>query len=432
MNIKKDRTDLSDWIIHFVHDRSNDQRPEWIIEPCGYGFGETGEEVFDEYQLAIEREAENMNFEIHESDELTAFQVLKLILSMGHIRAGFSYRNQNKTIYGHRPAICFTEMPLHALIQYSKNRNKNQLTSSYAIAFPRKELFKAGARNVIYGLSGPHIEAVEGDEYFDEWHRSLSKKCGLSLNEQYRYVYTNLSGEKVTDWTHEREWRLPCEYGDYQKVGLNFLLDEEESNPITEFSEIVVIVDTNEESSALLRDLAQYYHGDLFNYSCKMVERIKIISLEQLAAIEESDLSKVSIDNIDYQVFKKHNVVSSTEEDRNQVKLFLQEAIEFANQKHLEEWNSWAEKGLTKESNGDYLDECAYVYVVLDNPTDCYSNALIDLGYAQPNGNWGVIIREIKSPLTQSRTIKEFYCQQIIQKLSELTGESFSIFTYLN
>ena len=431
-NITKNRTDLSEWILHFVHDRENDQRPKYVIDPCGYAFGEDGEEEVDEHLLASEWEAENMDFDTKESDKIPAFNVLKLILAMGYIRGGFSYRKERKTIYGNRPAICFTEMPLHSLIHYSKNRSQTNLTSSYAIAFPRAELFKLGARNVLYGLTNEHKEADKGDQFFDTWHRNLAQSCGIGLHEQYRYVYTKLENYGGVDWTHEREWRLACEYGDYTKVGLNFLLKNESSNPIKLFSQIVVIVNTEEETEELINHLDQYYHGDIFDYSSQMVEKIKIISLEYLSTIPDVDLNNISIDNISHNAFKKYTKIKSLKESQKAVKLFFEEAVNYADKRHDEEWNNWSEKGLSFAGNGDYFDECAFVKIVLDEPTKKYSNALIDMGYATSNGSWGTILRKVKNPKTQSRTIKQFYCQNIIDKLSISTGESFSIYVKLD
>lgn len=434
MGIKDNRTDLSEWIIHFVHDRRNDQRPEWLIKPSNFHFPDFENEdenehyEFEEHLMAIERDVENWNFEINEDEELTAFEVIKLILSMGYIRAGFSYRNEEKTIYGNRPAVCFTEMPLYALIQYAKNRSKSDLTSAYAIAFPRKELYNAGARNVFYGLSSPHKEAGEGDPFCDEYfHRNLSSDCGIALNEQYRYVYTNLKGHKIVDWTHEREWRLACDYGDCSMVGLNFLRENQDNCPLKVFSEVVVIVNTNKEVEGLLKDLAQYYHGDLFEYSSKMVERIKIISIEQLKALPNVKLSSVSIDSLHYCVFSKHTKASSSQEQQEEVIRFLKIAEEHAEKIHIEQWEEWINKGLKKAPNGDYFDLCAHVNIVLSEPTKPYSNALIELGYACPNGPWGIVLREASSPRTQSSTIKKFYAENIIKKLEELTGEKFSL-----
>ena len=43
-NITKNRTDLSEWILHFVHDRENDQRPKYVIEGGCEDDREDGEE----------------------------------------------------------------------------------------------------------------------------------------------------------------------------------------------------------------------------------------------------------------------------------------------------------------------------------------------------------------------------------------------------
>lgn len=429
-SIKKNRSDLSDWTIHFVHDRENDQRPDWVINPSNYTMGEDGENEVDEHLMAIECEAENMDFEITEYESLSAFDVLKQILAMGYIRAGFSYRKEAKTIYGNRPAVCFTEMPLHSLIQYSKNRSQTNFIAPYAVAFPRAELFKYGARNVFYGLTNGHKEAKPKDPFFNKWSRNLAYDCGIGLHEQYRYVYTKLENYGGIDWTHEREWRLACEYHDHTKVGLNFLREDETSNPIKQFSQIVIIVETEEETNELINHLAQYYHGDLFNYSSDIIEKIKIISLEYLSTF--SDVDNVSIDNIDYKAFSKYNKVNSSTELQDEVKVFLKEAIDYADKRHTEEWSKWPEKGLILDSNDDYLDECAFVNIVLDEPTKKYSNALIDIEYAIPNGSWGTLLRKVKQPKTQSSTIKQFYCQNIIDKLSVSTGESFSIHVRLD
>lgn len=82
-----------------------------------------------------------------------SFGVLKRIISDGYIRSGWSFRGGKLTIYGKHSAVCFTEMPLYALINYGKTREDSNLVSSYGIALPKRELFALGGRQVIYGLS---------------------------------------------------------------------------------------------------------------------------------------------------------------------------------------------------------------------------------------------------------------------------------------
>lgn len=122
--------------------------------------------------------------------------MLKKILRDGYIRAGWSFRNNSPTIYGPKAAVCFTEMPLFGLIEYSKTRNAEYFIEDYGIAFLKDELYKAGARPVIYGLTTGHKEASEKDKYFGKGLRNLAFETGLGLKEQYRYVYTKLGAVK--------------------------------------------------------------------------------------------------------------------------------------------------------------------------------------------------------------------------------------------
>ena len=119
-------------------------------------------------------------------------RILKKILHDGYIKSGWSLRNFVPTIYGPKSAVCFTEMPLYALVDYAKTRRISGYVGNYGIAFRRNELFAAGARNVIYGLSTAHLEA-EVDEKGIFQGRLLSvKETGIGTQEQYRYVATNL------------------------------------------------------------------------------------------------------------------------------------------------------------------------------------------------------------------------------------------------
>lgn len=148
----------------------------------------------------------------------TAFEVIQRIIHDGFIRSGWSFRNTMPTVYGPYSAICFTEMPLYALIDYANKRQSgSQFVGKYGIAFKKNELFMAGARNVIYGLSGQHKESEEGDAYWGYGLRTLASSCGLGINEQFRYVYTKLSQGKMSTG-------LLKENGDYQSkmiIGLS-------------------------------------------------------------------------------------------------------------------------------------------------------------------------------------------------------------------
>ena len=78
-------------------------------------------------------------------------------------------------------------MPLYALMHYADWRATPDRVSRYGIAFKRDELFEAGARSVIYGLSSDHREV----DFRRGPFRLLYPECGIGIKEQYRYICTN-------------------------------------------------------------------------------------------------------------------------------------------------------------------------------------------------------------------------------------------------
>lgn len=213
------RRDMSEWVIHFVHNRKSEddlyvmkdmsklEDPNISFQVPAY-YDENGRphELFNEYS----------DNEWPIAEDAPAFDILQKIIHDGFIRSGWSMRDFTPTVYGPYSAVCFTEMPLYGLIEYARYRGKvSGYVGNYGIAFLRKELFDAGARQVIYGLSTEYKEAEDKkDAFFGKGMRCLSEKCGIGLGEQYRYVSTNLGKGKRIDWTHEREWRWPLRKGE--------------------------------------------------------------------------------------------------------------------------------------------------------------------------------------------------------------------------
>ena len=245
------RKDLSDWVIHFVHRRNPDNDP----------FTQWGEEDSLRYPIAFAGDEEPVFThcpEHDETDELApdayAYSVLKKIVDDGHIRAGWSFRGGKPTIYGPRAAVCFTEMPLYALIDYAKVRADEDSVQTYGIALPKTEFFRAGGRPVIYGLSGDHheISRIDGSRW--ERPRMLSHVCGIAPHEQYRYVAKSLGGQRRIDWSHEREWRWTKNFTEDDIPGLAIWAEEAHS-----FSEIVLVVQKEEEAKGLLDQLKTYH-----------------------------------------------------------------------------------------------------------------------------------------------------------------------------
>lgn len=158
----RSRVDVSRWVLHFIRDRN----PE----------DEGGDHEDDAVPLEPDAGARSVALNIVRETAL---------------RAGFSSRNGRRTVYGRTPVVCFTEMPLHALLRYAGSRPGNRV-GGFAVALLRDELFNAGARPVIYGASPDTSES--GADWLPE-------------GERYRYVAYKPGRY---DWTHEREWRWPA------------------------------------------------------------------------------------------------------------------------------------------------------------------------------------------------------------------------------
>jgi len=132
----------------------------------------------------------------------SSFETLKSIIVSGQINCGWSVRGSNgkRTIFGTRPAICFTDMPLFGFHRYVVNRNERTKVDFYGIALHKNTMFKLGARNVIYGTTTENEQEHEDIEGSGGWSNP-----NLGANEQYRYMLTKIGD--LNDWTHEREWR---------------------------------------------------------------------------------------------------------------------------------------------------------------------------------------------------------------------------------
>ncbi len=140
-----------------------------------------------------------------EDSKYSANFMMRCVIRSGQLWATWSVRNGVRTIYGPRPAICFTEMPTAAFLETSALRQRaGQKITTFALTFPKDKMFSLGARPVIYSLSDPTIQTPSG---------AGGARCFpgdvLSLHEQYRYVTYAPTGNFRVDWTHEREWRWP-------------------------------------------------------------------------------------------------------------------------------------------------------------------------------------------------------------------------------
>lgn len=142
------RIDLSSWIIHFVHERTpetsfevqlNEMAEEAELNGCTI---DRSELQFPDYYTAPNNPISIFDQSFNDDWELdnnaTAFEVIQRIIHDGFIRSGWSFRNTVPTVYGPYSAICFTEMPLYALIDYANKRQSgSKSVGKYGIAFKK-------------------------------------------------------------------------------------------------------------------------------------------------------------------------------------------------------------------------------------------------------------------------------------------------------
>jgi hypothetical protein len=180
------RFDLSDRLIHFFRqvDLEGDSAP--AIQP------------------------EHIAFNSYvEGTVWPALFLLRCAVRSHRLWATWSVRKGVRTIFGPRPAVCFSEMPLAAFLESSRSREAaGQAMSGYALTFPKAAMHAVGANPVIYGLTERNVLLPKG---LGGGARSLPPEV-LPEPEQYRYVTYNPSGPYKVDWMHEREWRWPWPY----------------------------------------------------------------------------------------------------------------------------------------------------------------------------------------------------------------------------
>lgn len=192
------------------------------------------------------------SYVIHFTRGAYPFSTLKKIVTDGYLIGGWSFRGRRRTIFGKKPAVCFTETPLCGFLNYAAKRHNKEI-SSYGIFLQKKHLFDAGGRPVIYGTTLDPEEVVEGEDHFVE---------ALVDSEQYRYILTT-SIDGQNDWTHEREWRWANWQGYSQSDDMLPLWKIGQTEPFTnhnfQFWPIGIIVRWAFEAKQLQEILLQNY-----------------------------------------------------------------------------------------------------------------------------------------------------------------------------
>jgi hypothetical protein len=280
------RHDHTAWVTHFVRDRN----------PAQDFPGEDEDAVAYYAGNELDQDA-------------TAFEVLKVIVRLGGIMPGHSFRGGRTTIYGGQPAICATEMPLYALATYARSRAKGGNVSAYGISFLKSEFFEAGGRPAIYGLSSDAVKYIQNDalsRIFDD--------AVLPLREQFRYVAHNpMKNGRYIDWSHEREWRWIPQNKEMDEIWAEGYdgIGPKPALPLFKgklegrsFTRVCLIVWTAEEAKELRELLTALYLAGSNNYDTpfdkKLIERSHIIVLEDVVAAVEggSDVNAQTIEGL--------------------------------------------------------------------------------------------------------------------------------------
>lgn len=432
----RQRLDLTEWIIHFVHDRKPEDNPMGLYEAyieAKEEFGaETQEEgtieendfrlcdYYDENgnaQTILDSYTEN---EYAIDEDAPGYTVLKKILHDGFIHSSWSIRNYKPSVFGPKSAVCFTEMPLYALIDYARVRGaKSGYVGNYGIALKRNELFEAGARPVIYGLTGEFKE-VDADENGIYQGRLMDASCGIGKQEQYRYVSTMLhkNNKGVTiDWTHEREWRWALPDNRYGVPGLPFFLSDSFANF---FTEVIIIVSTDEEQEDLLLHLKNLYDAGCrntgFDYNTKMIASAKVLSLETIARTDSTNTMK--IEDLPMKQLRVIPEFTTTPKLRDKINKAITEANRIS-VKSVEDY---------LHSNPDFNDQKGYwgfVHVFTNEITEV-TQALQDTGFAKAysDGDYYIDIDEYR---TDNIELLLIGANAAAQYLSKELGQQFSV-----
>lgn len=423
------RIDLSSWIIHFVHERTPETSYEALINEIAEVAELEGTTIdkknfqFPDYFSAPNEPVFIFNQSFNDDwvldNNATAFEVLRRIIHDGFIRSSWSYRGGNPTVYGPYSAICFTEMPLYALIDYANKRQSGSgFVGKYGIAFRKNELFMAGARKVIYGLSGQHKESEPGDAFWGYGMRTLSSDCGLGINEQYRYVYTKLSQDKNVDWTFEREWRLPVKDDHWDVPGLPFLLNRSTyNNPI---KDAFIIVETDEEKDTILEQLANMFNSGATNYGyeydLEMLLRIGVISIEELS--KHDSFAQIKIDDITKSHFSKLKL----KEVNDEVYSNIEKALELAGQVFDSEY----EKQYLNYGGETYFYPISHMKLCTDDYTEI-TQGMMNKGIACCFGEGRYYI-EINRPFTGNECFGYDVMRVVADAISDFLGQKFYAF----
>ena len=317
-----------------------------------------------------------------------AIGVLLKIVTDGHIRATWAFRNGRPTIYGPRAAVCLTEMPLYALLDYAKKRERD-VVGTYAIGLPKQEVFRAGGRPVIYGLSSRHVEAHRANQLSRVWPRKLHESCGISEAEQYRYVSMAMDKDKQIDWSHEREWRWADHNDQCRCPGLPIWLSDE---PV-EITSAYVVVQSSQDARHILRRLQELYDagGNDFDhpFNNETLKNTRVVCLDQLrSALADDDINSLRLEDVPAATVRTFNRPPASAALVADVRSALAKARMAADEAAEEYLRS-----ASRTSEGHVADIAGWAQLVVRESQSEFVSALLALNEAYPVPGEGYVIR---------------------------------------
>ena len=420
-HIIKNRMDMTEWVIHFVHDLNHNDEPADDALPY---------DSYDGYYPYQEDRAKNYRFSdwsymddyIGWGPEACAFSVLHKIITDGHIRATWAFRNGRPTIYGPRAAVCFTEMPLYALVDYARHRPDNSV-DCYGIGLLKAELFAAGGRPVIYGLSRPHRERTIPQ---CKWPRKLANSCGIAESEQYRYVAMSSDRERPIDWTHEREWRWADHDDAFSCPGVPIWLKDEPHL----FTQVILVVPQAEEAEHILDLLKELNDAGAntfdIEFSRSTLEATSVISLEQLRdGLADDAIKSLRLEDIPQSRIRRFESPEVSQDYLDRVTRVLAQAREAADRAIAEKWEE-----SSKGPDGTIPDVSGFAELCVYDARSSLVSALVRLGEVLATGEGRYIILGIGS---RSRRRDQALClgEAAVEAALAVFRENFPDITFL-
>ena len=317
---------FSEWTLHFIHGYDpytvpTDNEIDFkIYNGIPYHEDKVVNRRFDHWNYSDEDYSIDSNS--------SALQVLLKIITDGHIRASWAFRNQRATIFGPRAAVCFTEASVKDLLKCAKICRKIG-NKKYAIGLNKQELFSAGARPVIYGLTGEHDEKWIENAISDSWPRKLVQSSGLDESEQYRYIQISPHFNQLIDNSHEREWRWADHDDRCGCPGLPIWLSGEPQW----FSKAFIVVPNSDDMNQVLDVLKQLYdnksNGIEEPFSRDMLSSTTVVALDRLDLEEEMelrDIQQTSFDDLYSLYFKGFDNSKPSSEIVRNARIVLEKA----------------------------------------------------------------------------------------------------------